>query len=122
MLEIPFPQQACLVLDTQGPAEAHIKGAAAVLIILPPSVFLYVLLSFCVFTSSPSLSVSIYIHVSFTTEEQLSLLFKKKDCISRKFGETCLKATWVFLHQQARQVPDLVLPGILHLQHKLHLC
>lgn len=33
------------VLDIQGPAEAHIKGAAAVLIILPPSVFLYVSLS-----------------------------------------------------------------------------
>ncbi|KAJ4928690.1 hypothetical protein JOQ06_004316, partial [Pogonophryne albipinna] len=46
-LEIPFPQQAS---DTQGPAEAHIKGAAALLITLPPSVFLYVSVSF---TPSP---------------------------------------------------------------------
>lgn len=36
-VEIPFPHSACLVvLDAQGPAEAHIKGAAAVLIILTP--------------------------------------------------------------------------------------
>lgn len=63
-LEIPFPQQACLVLDTRGPAEAHIKEVAAVLIILPLSVSL-----------SPyfltSVSVSIYMHDTFTTEEQL---------------------------------------------------
>lgn len=39
-----------LVLDIQGPAEAHIKGAAAVLIILPLSVCLTVCLA--VLTSS----------------------------------------------------------------------
>lgn len=52
-LEIPFPRQACLVLDTQGPTEAHIKGAAAVLIIVPPAVFLYVSVSSCLSSSSP---------------------------------------------------------------------
>ncbi|KAI9545975.1 hypothetical protein NQZ68_032057 [Dissostichus eleginoides] len=59
-LEIPFPQQAS---DTQGPAEAHIKGAAALLITLPPSVFLYVSVSF---TPSPR-SLFPFIHRTLNT-------------------------------------------------------
>lgn len=74
LLEIPFPQQACLVL---GPAEAHIKGAAVVLITPPPSVFLYVLLSFCVFTSS-LLFPFIYMFLSPPRKEQLSGFILRK--------------------------------------------